>query len=222
MKQARSLFVVMTFAMIACSAAGAATATADGVTLSKAIDGLQRHYRETKTLSAKFAEEIAPVGGSKRERTGTVYLMKPGRMRWEYDEPSKELLVSDGTLIYNYDPELNQVVEAPLAQVLRSPGATEFLLGVGDIKKEFSAALMDNPDATLIHLRLLSKGQGNTIELGLDPKNYNVETIRVVDQLGNATSLKFSDIVNNPPISGSMFSFSPPAGADIVKSEPLK
>ena len=221
MKQARSLFIVMTLAMLACPGAWVAAAV-DSATLSKAIDGLQRHYRETKTLSAKFTEEIAPVGGSRRERTGIVYLMKPGRMRWEYDAPSREVLVSDGTLIYNYDPELNQVVEAPLAQVLRSPGATEFLLGVGDIKKEFNAALMDDPDATVIHLKLVSKGQGNTIELGLDPKTYNVDSIRVIDQLGNATSLKFSDIVNNPPISGSIFNYSPPAGADIVKSEPLK
>jgi outer membrane lipoprotein carrier protein len=219
MKLLRSASVAVTFVLIACAVASAA---GDNAALTKAIDGLQRHYRETRTFSAKFSEEIAPVGAPKRERLGTVYLMKPGRMRWEYDEPSKELLVSDGKLIYNYDPELNQVVEAPLAQALRTPGATEFLLGVGDIKKDFNGALIDTPDSTLIHLKLVSKGQGNTVEVGLDPKNYNVETIRVIDQLGNVTAMKFTNIVNNPPISESIFSFSPPAGVDIVKPEPLK
>ena len=218
MKYRRSFAIAVTLATIACCA----SAASDNPSLTKAIDGLQQHYRDTKSFSAKFAEEIAPVGAAKRNRTGTVYFMKPGRMRWEFDEPSKELIVSDGTEIYTYDPELNQVVEAPLAQTLRSPGATEFLLGVGDVKKDFDATLMDNPDSALIHLKLMSKGHGNTVELGLNQKSYDIETIRVIDQLGNATSLKFRDIVNNPPISASIFNFSPPAGVDIVKPEPLK
>ena len=221
MKRLRSISVVMAFIAIAWCGTPA-DAAGESAALAKAIDGLQRHYRETRSFSAKFTEEIVPVGATKRDRSGTVYFLKPGRMRWEFDEPSKELIVSDGTQLYNYDPELNQVVEAPLAQTLRAPGATEFLLGVGDVKKDFNAALMDGPDSALIHLKLVSKGQGNTIELRLDPKNYNVETIRVVDQLGNSTALKFSDIVNNSPISESMFRFSPPAGADIVKPEPSK
>ena len=201
---------------------GRARAASENPALRKAIDGLQQRYQETKSLKARFAEEIAPIGGARRERSGTLYLLKPGRMRWEYDAPSKELIVSDGTVLYDYDPELNQVVEAPLAQTLRAPGATEFLLGVGDIRKDFDGALMDSSDTTLIHLKLVSKRQGNTVELGLDPKSYDVATMRVIDQLGNATSLKFSDIVNNPPVSGTIFTFSPPAGADIVKPEPLK
>jgi outer membrane lipoprotein carrier protein len=218
MKHLRSGLIAVTLVLAAWVAASAAESAA----LTKAIDGLQRHYRETRSFSAKFSEEIAPVGATKRSRTGTVYFMKPGRMRWEFDEPSKELLVSDGKLIYDYDPELNQVAEAPLTQALRTPGATEFLLGAGDITRDFNPALMENPDSTLVHLRLAPKKPGNTVELGLDPKTYNVETIQVVDQLGNVTAMKFTNIVNNPPISESIFSFSPPAGADIVKPEPLK
>jgi len=190
--------------------------------LAKVLAGLQRHYRETKSFSAKFDEEIAPVGAPRRSRTGTVYFLKPGRMRWNFDEPSKELVVSDGTQVYNYDPELNQVIEAPLAQALRSPGATEFLLGIGDIKKDFNASLLSGSDSALVNVKLVPKGQGNTVELGLDPKNYNVVTIRVIDQLGNATALKFSDIVNNAVVSDQIFQFTPPAGADVVRPQPIK
>jgi outer membrane lipoprotein carrier protein len=204
------------------SADGPRVAYARGDTLAKALDGLQRHYRDTKSFSAKFYEEIAAVGGPKRTRTGTVYFLKPGRMRWEFAEPSKELIVSDGTQLYNYDPELNQVVEAPLAQALRSPGATEFLLGAGDVAKDFNASLLDAAGNRLTNLKLVPKSQGNTVELGLDPNNYDVETIRVIDQLGNVTSLKFTDIVNNAPVSDSIFKFALPPGADIVRPESLK
>jgi len=191
-------------------------------TLTKALDGLQRHYRETKSFRARFREELTAVGAPKRTRTGTVYFLKPGRMRWEFDEPSRELIVSDGTQLYNYDPELNQVVEAPLAQALRSPGATEFLLGAGDVAKDFNASLLDGAGDGLTNLRLVPKSQGNRVELGLDPNNYNVETIRVIDQLGNVTTLRFTDIMNNAPVSDSIFKFTAPPGADIVRPEPLK
>jgi outer membrane lipoprotein carrier protein len=204
------------------SAYGPGVAYARGDALATALDGLQRHYRETRSFRAKFVEEIAAVGAPKRTRTGTVYFLKPGRMRWEFDDPSKELIVSDGTQLYNYDPELNQVVEAPLAQALRSPGATEFLLGAGDVVKDFNASLLDGAGNGLTNLKLVPKSEGNTVELGLDPKNFDVETIRMIDKLGNVTSLKFTDIVNNSPVSDSIFKFAVPPGADIVRPEPLK
>jgi outer membrane lipoprotein carrier protein len=201
---------------------GPLVAYARGDALATALDGLQRHYRETRSFNAKFVEEIAAVGAPKRTRTGTVYFLKPGRMRWEFNDPSRELIVSDGTQLYNYDPELNQVVEAPLAQALRSPGATEFLLGAGNVAKDFNASLLDGAGNGLTNLKLVPKSEGNTVELGLDPKNFDVETIRVIDQLGNVTSLKFTDIVNNSPVSDTIFKFAIPPGADIVRPEPLK
>jgi outer membrane lipoprotein carrier protein len=204
------------------SAYGPRVAYANDEALAGALEGLQRHYRETRSFSAKFVEEIAAVGAAKRTRTGTVYFLKPGRMRWEFDEPSKELIVSDGTQLYNYDPELNQVVEGPLAQALRSPGATEFLLGAGDVTKDFKASLFDSAGNGLTNLKLVPKGEGNTVELGLNPENFDVETIRVIDQLGNVTSLKFTNIVNNTPVSDTIFKFAVPPGADIVRPESLK
>lgn len=215
----------LAFAMLSTAglwASGPRVAYARNDTLAKALEGLQRHYRETRSFSAKFFEEIAAVGAPKRTRTGRVYFLKPGRMRWEFDEPSKELVVSDGMQLYNYDPELNQVVEAPLARALRSPGATEFLLGVGDVAKDFNASLLDGASNGLTNLKLVPKREGNMVELGLDPNSYDVETIRVIDQLGNVTSLKFTDIVNNTPVSDSMFKFVVPPGADIVRPESLK
>lgn len=216
------LALVLAVSVAGRSVGGPGLAYARDEALARALDGLQRHYRETKSFRAKFHEEIVAVGAPQRTRTGNVYFLKPGRMRWEFEEPSKELIVSDGTQLYNYDPELNQVVEAPLAQALRSPGATEFLLGAGDVTKDFNASLLDGASNGLTNLRLVPKSQGNRVELGLDPHNYDVETIRVIDQLGNVTSLRFTDIMNNAPVSDSIFKFTVPPGADIVRPEPLK
>ena len=217
------LRLILASILAALLPAGAICADASKESLSTTIAGLQRHYRETDSFSATFKEEIAPVGSPKRTRSGTMYFRKPGRMRWEFDGPSKELIVSNGTDLYNYDPELNQVVEAPLSQALRSPGATEFLLGVGDVTKDFTPSLIKDKDSDgLIHVKLVPKSPGNTVELGLEPQTCDIRTIRVIDQLGDVTDLKLNDLERDKVISDAMFQFSPPAGADIVRPTPMK
>ena len=185
--------------------------------LKQVLDRLQRHYRDTKSFSAKFNEEIAAVGAPKRQRQGTVSFRKPGRMRWEFETPEKETIVSDGETLYSYDPDLNQVVETPLKQALKSSSATSFLLGIGNINRDFKAAFA-NPASPngLINLILDAKTGGYKIEVGLDPKTYNLMTLTLTDQLGDVTRIDFSDIHDNVELADSMFEFKAPAGADIV------
>ena len=142
-----------------------------GKDLKRVLDRLQKHYRDTNSFTAKFNEEIATVGAPKTQRQGMVSFRKPGRMRWEFETPEKQTIVSDGETLYSYDPDLNQVVETPLKQALKSSSATSFLLGIGNINRDFKAAFASPPTPTgLIDLILDAKTGGYKIEVGLDPK----------------------------------------------------
>ena len=185
--------------------------------LKQVLDRLQRHYRDTNSFSAKFSEEIATVGAPKRKRQGTVSFRKPGRMRWELQDPEKQTIVSDGETLYSYDPDLNQVVETPLKQALKSSSATSFLLGIGNINRDFKAAFASPATPTgLVDLILDAKAGGYKIEVGLDPKTYNLITLTLTDQLGDTTRIDFSDVHDNVELPDSIFAFKAPAGADIV------
>ena len=185
--------------------------------LKQALDRLQSHYRDTSSFTARFNEEIAAVGAQKRVRQGTVSFRKPGRMRWDFETPEKQTMVSDGETLYSYDPDLNQVVETPLKQALKSSSATSFLLGIGNIKRDFKAAFAHPAKPTgLVDLTLDAKAGGYKIEVGLDPKTYNLVTLTLTDQLGDVTRIGFSEIRNNVELPESMFAFKAPAGADIV------
>jgi outer membrane lipoprotein carrier protein len=185
--------------------------------LKQVLDHLQRHYRDTNSFSAKFHEEVTTVGAPKRLRSGLVSFRKPGRMRWEFAAPEVQTIVSDGETLYSYDPELNQVVETPLDQALRSSSATSFLLGMGNINHDFKAAFANSMASDgLIQLILDAKAGGYKIQIGLDPKTYNLVTLTLTDQLGDVTKVDFSDIHNNVELPDSVFAFKAPAGADIV------
>ncbi len=185
--------------------------------LKHVLDRLQRHYRDTNSFSAKFSEEIATVGAPKRNRQGRVSFRKPGRMLWEFQDPEKQTIVSDGETLYSYDPDLNQVVETPLKQALKSSSATSFLLGIGNINRDFKAAFATPAKPTgLVDLILDAKAGGYKIEVGLDPKTYNLTTLTLIDQLGDTTRIDFSDIHDNVELPESIFAFKAPAGADVV------
>jgi len=189
--------------------------------VSATLDALQHHYDTTRSFSASFIEQIAAVGAPVRTRHGTVAFRKPGMMRWNFDAPDKELLVSDGRTVYSYDPGLEQVMETPLRDALRAPGATEFLLGAGDVRTDFIASAPKSPPPHdgLAYVTLRPRQGGNSIELGIEPKRGDIRRLKIVDQLGNTTALEFSDLRDNPRISDSEFQFTPPAGADIVSPQ---
>lgn len=196
--------------------ASPAAPNADAPSLERTLARLQRRYDSTRSLHASFNEVLSSPGGMKRTRTGSVYFRKVGRMRWEFGAPRPETIVSDGKLVYDYDPDLNQVVEVPVSKALKI-SATAFLLGLGNLKRDFKAALpADAPADGLVHLALTPTGGGDRMELGLDPHSYDIVKFTLTDQVGNVTKLEFRNIQTNLALDDSLFRFTPPSDADIV------
>jgi outer membrane lipoprotein carrier protein len=180
---------------------------------------LQHRYDCSRSFQANFTETLSSPGAMARTRKGTVYFMKVGRMRWEFAAPSEGTVVSDGKTVYDYEQDLNQVVELPVSKALKS-NATAFLLGLGNIRRDFKPSLPPvSPSDGLIHVILTPKGGGDTMELGLDPKNYEIVNFKLVNQVGSVTELKFSNIQTNVALKNSLFRFEIPDGADIVRPQ---
>lgn len=106
---------------------------------------VDRHYNSMQTLEASFTETYAGAGISRTE-SGTLWLKRPGRMRWEYRQPREKLFLSDGHTAWFYVPGEKQARKAPLKQLddLRSPLA--YLLGRTKLEKEFTGLSLA-PDA---------------------------------------------------------------------------
>ena len=213
------LAVAALIAIIGVAAPGGAGFDPVSPRLEAILTRVQNHYRETHSFHAKFTTEVSSPGGMKKTRSGIVYYLKPGRMRWEFAAPDSETIVSDGTIVYSYEPDLNQVIEAPMKQLLKSPSATTFLLGFGDLRRDFKASLISpEPADGLIHLALVPREGGNRSEVALDARTLNLVTLTLTDALGDKTSFYFTDWTNNPALADSLFKFEVPPGADIVRT----
>ncbi len=119
----------------------AACCTPRRLDLRRVADGVDKHYNGLASLEAGFSESYRG-GGLARSESGTMWLKKPGKMRWEYDNPVKKLFVTDGKTAWFYVPGERQARRAAVKRLddLRSP--LRYLLGHTKLEKEFSVPVV--------------------------------------------------------------------------------
>ena len=198
--------------------------------LTWVIQQVQGKYNQTKDFTANFQQStnIGSLGRSQKAH-GRVYLKKPGMMRWEYEKPEEQLIVSNGKLLWIYDPSLNQVIEHSWDQVYASRVPTLFLAGLGHLQEDFQILSQSPPpaarsQANAYWLKLIPKDrQLNLTELVLtiNPKTFLIEESWAEDNFGNTTSLVFSDIKVNTGVSDAIFQFKPPKGAEMINASDM-
>jgi len=138
-------------------------------------------------------------------------------MRWEFDAPQTETVVSDGHKLYDYQPDLNQVLEVPLDRAFKSAAPLSFLLGMGDLRRDFNVSIPAHAASDpMLRVVLTPKGGGDRVEMGLNPSTYDLMAAKVTDALGNTTSIRFTSVQTNVQLADSMFRFQVPPGADVV------
>jgi len=215
-----SFLKALLFLPVACCLLPVAFSTAASV--SDVVQKLQARYDSTAGFSANFTQEVESATlGQKVESRGTVVFKKPGRMRWEFSEP-KQTLVSDGRFFWLHQPVENQVIKTPFQRAFSTTTPASFLLGVGQLEKDFSITL-SGETSEAYQLRLISHEDPEAIgklELTVNAKTFDIEQAVVTDPLGNITRLRFSDIDRSTPIQDEVFHFSLPAGVDVIEPIP--
>ena len=191
--------------------------------LDAVINGLESTYGKMNDLKADFTQVAKNRSlGQDVKAEGTVYLKKGGKMRWEYKSPSPQQIVSDGTYLWVYTPELNQVNKGDAPKALAGP-AGSFLQGLGKVREEFTVRFLNPANKTdgagrpVLDLTpkkptpLLTR-----LVLTLDPKDYVVREAVLYDQLQNTVTMSFNRVVMNSGLSDTLFAFTPPKGAAVV------
>jgi outer membrane lipoprotein carrier protein len=175
----------------------------------------QRHQRVTD-LTARFTQTYrSGVLGRELEESGKLWIKRPGRMRWEYQDPDQKLFVSDGATFYFYVPEDRQVVVRDQAGDQRAPAL--LLAGESGILEQFEAGLESAPRGRH-RLRLTPHQDDPEIQrlyLEVD-RSYRILSIDVVDAQGNRSSFRFDKIRENVGLKDELFRFEIPPGVDVV------
>jgi len=216
-----ALCLLILLAMVA--PAGAQTASA---ALENAVRGVEGAYGRMTDLKADFTQTAFNKSLNQTiPASGTVYLKKGGKLRWEYAEPTPQQIVSDGKTIWIYTPTLNQVNTGKAPDALSGP-AGSFLSGLGKLREHFNVRFL-NPaqprDAEgNVVLDLTPKQPLPTLSrliLAVEPTRWELRKAVVYDQFENTVTMRFTKLVVNGGLPDRLFTFVPPPG---VATVPLK
>ncbi|GAA0243585.1 outer membrane lipoprotein chaperone LolA [Rhodanobacter caeni] len=173
------------------------------------------------SLTGQFSQTLIDINGQgSKTSSGTLALQAPRQFRWETLTPYKQTIVADGSRVWMYDPELDQVtVRIQSAEEAHSP--LTVLTDVSQLDRNFKVAERGERDG-LQWLRLTSTAkdpQFDYADLGFDANGLARMTFR--DQLGSTTDIRFSNWQRNVAIPPAMFNFVPPPGADVIGDAPV-
>ena len=196
---------------------------AEPLSLEQLTARTQELYEKTTDLKASFVQEVTIKSMKKTEREeGVVTFKNPRMMLWDYLKPKAKKLVINASKAWLYVPEDRMVYVQNAEDVYRSRMAVKFLSGIGKLSEDFQIRFTkDNPiDAEgNYHLTLTAKEAGTGIDrlyLIVDGKTFQILQCRFNDTFGNTTRLRFSDIRMNTGVSDKFFTFTAPAGVEVV------
>ena len=211
---------MLVLAAVLASASGAIAAP----TLDEAVSALEQAQRRVTDLKAPFRQSAHnKVMNQTIDARGTLYLKKPGRLRWEYQTPTPQEIVSDGTKLWIYTPELRQVNVSAAPAALAGP-AGSFLHGLGQVREHFDVRFLNPAQPTdaegLVVLDLTPKRPQPLLArliVSVDPKTWLVRQAVIYDELGNTVTVRFGDPVVNSGLADALFVFVPPPGVAVVE-----
>lgn len=177
----------------------------------------QAFLKTTQSARALFTQTVTARSGRKPQYSkGQVAFVRPGRFRWLYELPYYQLLVGDGSKLWIFDRDLNQVTIKQLGSALGSTPAA-LLAGDNDIERNFvisDAGSVDGLDYIEAMPRNKEEGSFAWVRIGL--RNNLPQRMIIQDHFGQQTLLEFQQFERNLSLSAELFRFSPPQGADVI------
>lgn len=205
-----ALALLLVLVTLHSASAAASPAAAPAAEVEHYLDGLS-------SWSADFKQTIADGHGKLlRSAAGKFYLQRPGKFRWDYSQPSEQLILADGKQIWFYDKDLAQANVRSADGSLASTPAM-LLSGNGSVSDEFDVKALPNAGG-LRWFQLTPKhptGDFQLVRIGFD-KDGELASMFLADKLDQITQLSFTHPVKNPKLIPDLFTFTPPPGVDVI------
>ena len=198
------------------------TAMASSLTLDEILDRVEKRYAGAG-FSARF-DQVSTIKAMEISDTafGKIFIKRPGMMRWEYEKPEKQIIVTDGKELWIYRPEDKQVMVGNAPSYFGEGKGANFLSDIKLIRRNFSLTLEKSNRNDYYLLKLLPWKKSfdlSVIYLSISKKTFNVVQIVTLNAYEDETKIKLSNFQFKENLSDLMFRFQPPEGTDIINLE---
>lgn len=216
---AAGIFCLFALAAFAHAAPNAKEPGANQPNAKELAERVDLHYNDLRSLKAGFVENYQGLGAERTE-SGTLLLLKPGRMRWDYSSPPGKLFLLDGKYAWSYTRGDAQAERIPAKDLndLRSP--MQYLLGHAQLAKELTglkSAPAANGQFTLTGVPKGMESRVSRLTLTVTPGGV-IDGITILETDDAVTQFTFTDQRPNAPVPSSAFHFTPPSDVQVQDS----
>jgi outer membrane lipoprotein carrier protein len=208
---ARCALAILAGGLIALAVASPVAAAAGGA------ERLDAYLKGLDSLSAEFRQiTLAADGGRMVEATGTLYLKRPGRFRWEYNAPMEQVIVADGKRVWLHDIELDQVSHQSQDNALAGTPA-QLLASDDPVERHFTVQPWDAGDQRDWVELLPKAGSGDIVKIRIGFSGSELDTLLMEDAFGQLTRLSFTSTKRNPSLRDDLFKLKKSVGGDFLQ-----
>lgn len=235
----RLLATSLSFASV-CVPSVANSPKQDDPAAKRIVGLLEGRYRTPTTMQATFLERYSENNRTVRVESGTAYFRRPGKMRWEYESPEKNLFLVDGKTAWFYVASDHTVTRVPAKD--SGDWRTPFALLAGKIKVSqlcshleiWTTEKPESPENALLYCALREQSPGTPREPESNPsdaKSHDAVFFEVVPETGELARIlvrqsggvelefRFANWKFDPPLPELLFRFAPPIGVAVVNGE---
>ena len=177
---------------------------------------LDRFFEKVTTFKASFIQVVLDENLlALEESSGLLWIARPGRFRWDYESVHGQSIVADGEVLWLYDVELEQVTRRAQESAIGQTPAV-LLSGGQQYRKDYNVTILGRQGA-VNWISLVPKfSDGSFAEIQLGFEGETLRLIQLLDELNQITRVTLANVVENEPISDSVFQFVPPTGVDVI------
>ena len=182
------------------------------------LKNVEARYNKAKTLQVLFHEDYTPQGHPRRSESGLLQLRKPGKMRWDYDQPKGKLFLSDGKYLWLYTPADNRAEKMKLQESDDMHVPLAFLLGKLNFQKEFRN-IKASPEGSVQRITAEAKTENlpySAVEFVVDSES-RIQRVKVTRFDNSVLEFRFENEKLDPPLDAKLFQVQVPKGAELVE-----
>ena len=192
------------------------------------VKKVEARYQKTTDLAAEFTQTTSVRGfASALKSAGRVYLKRPGKLRWDYLEPTLEQIFVENDKVQFYIPEHKQVLSGQLSKMANSQAPLQLLQGVGRLDEHYLVTLTPdgakgNGGLPLLNLTLPEGGPDQPrIVVEVDAATHFLRRVELHDVNGNVSTFVFSSVKANTGLKDELFAFTVPPGVEVIAAPTL-
>ncbi len=198
----------------------ASAAEANKAVIPPEVQRLQTFMDRLKSVEAGFEQKLLGADAPEpRESRGQFSASRPGLFRWDYSAPYKQVIVSDGRMVWFYEPDLKQVTRSPAGRLDKTPAG--FLTSGKKLEEIFTWEVIPgpSPDRQAVMLYPLQEGSIRWIAITLHPQKEEISDFVVEDSLKHRSRIRFLNWRANETLPPDRFRFEVPKGVDVIEND---